>query len=181
MNRLLTLASAASRAAAAGACRTNSSGSVHVGIIRQPHQAAFATTMNSSSSLAQRYFVVRHFADTSSSSSSSSSSPPSLPSADDDTTTTTTGTTTTTNDNNNTQTNTGDDDDSDDSNIQRGTVKLFNKRHGWGFIIPDGVDKRKHKEEELIFIHRVDIKMRNNDLGGGGGGVGVGEKGYFPK
>lgn len=171
MNRLLTLASAASRAAAAGACRTNSSGSVNVGIIRQPHQAAFATAMNSSSSLAQRYFVVRHFADT-----SSSSSPPSLPSADDDTTTTTT------NDNNNTQTNTGGDDDSDDSNIQRGTVKLFNKRHGWGFIIPDGVDKRKHKEEELIFIHRVDIKMRNNDLGGGGGGgVGVGEKGYFPK
>ncbi|KAL7433848.1 hypothetical protein ACHAXH_008604 [Discostella pseudostelligera] len=158
MNRLLTTASRA-----AGACRSGS-----VGIINHHHHkvvvAAFSTTIiNSSSSTiaptsAQRYFVVRHFADTSSSSSSSS--------ADDDTTTSATGTTNNNDDSNNTNPN------DDSSDIQRGTVKLFNTRNGWGFIIPDGVDKRKHKEEELVFIHRVDIKTRN--------ALGAGEKGYFP-
>ena len=60
------------------------------------------------------------------------------------------------------------DDNSNGSNdeIKRGTVKNFNRKNGWGFILPDG-----HKEEELVFIHRADIAIRD----------GLGEERYFPK
>ena len=53
-----------------------------------------------------------------------------------------------------------------DDEIKRGTVKNFNRKNGWGFILPDG-----HKEEELVFIHRADIAIRD----------GLGEERYFPK
>lgn len=50
-------------------------------------------------------------------------------------------------------------------------MKNFNTNNGWGFIVPDGVDRRNHKEEELVFIHRADIKIRD---------LGLGEERYFP-
>ncbi len=61
---------------------------------------------------------------------------------------------------------------SSDDEIKRGTVKNFNTNNGWGFIVPDGVDRRNHKDEELVFIHRADIKIRD---------LGLDEERYFPR
>lgn len=47
--------------------------------------------------------------------------------------------------------------DHDDDDIKVGTVKNFGIKGGFGFIIPDGVDKRTHHARDLIFIHRNDI------------------------
>lgn len=92
----------------------------------------------------------RHFADTPSYSSTS---------VDDDAT--------------NNSTNAAASGSNDDDEIKRGTVKNFNTKNGWGFIIPDGIDRRNHKEGELVFIHRADIKIR--DVGG------TGDDRYYPK
>lgn len=61
---------------------------------------------------------------------------------------------------------------SDSSNFAAGTVKHFGIKGGYGFIVPDGVDPKKHTDDQLIFIHRNDITVvRNED----------GSMPYFPK
>lgn len=54
---------------------------------------------------------------------------------------------------------------SDDSGLTLGTVKQFASKGGYGFIIPDGVDPKSHTNDDLIFIHRNDIKALESDDG----------------
>mmetsp|Transcript_181 Transcript_181/g.415 ORF Transcript_181/g.415 Transcript_181/m.415 type:complete len:243 (+) Transcript_181:56-784(+) len=46
----------------------------------------------------------------------------------------------------------------DDDEIKVGTVHNFNFKSHYGFILPDGIDKEDHKKEDLVFIHRNDIR-----------------------
>jgi len=55
--------------------------------------------------------------------------------------------------------------DDGDAEIKLGTVKHYQVKKNFGFIIPDGVDKKDHGKEDLIFIHRHDIK---SEVFGGG-------------
>jgi len=57
--------------------------------------------------------------------------------------------------------------DHDDDTIMLGTVKNFGLKGGFGFIIPDGVDKRTHHAKDLIFIHRNDIAVAPETKTGG--------------
>jgi len=57
--------------------------------------------------------------------------------------------------------------DHDDDTIKLGTVKNFGLKGGFGFIIPDGVDKRTHHAKDLIFIHRNDITVAPETMTGG--------------
>ena len=58
-------------------------------------------------------------------------------------------------------------DHDDDDTIMLGTVKNFGLKGGFGFIIPDGVDKRTHHAKDLIFIHRNDITVASETKTGG--------------
>eukprot|EP00584_Thalassiosira_punctigera_P015637 CAMPEP_0172550474 /NCGR_PEP_ID=MMETSP1067-20121228/29992_1 /TAXON_ID=265564 ORGANISM="Thalassiosira punctigera, Strain Tpunct2005C2" /NCGR_SAMPLE_ID=MMETSP1067 /ASSEMBLY_ACC=CAM_ASM_000444 /LENGTH=225 /DNA_ID=CAMNT_0013338065 /DNA_START=41 /DNA_END=715 /DNA_ORIENTATION=+ len=64
----------------------------------------------------------------------------------------------------------------DDGEFKLGTVKHFRK--DYGFIIPDGVDKYKHSNRELCFVHRSDIKRMSID--GGREGESRESPRYFP-
>lgn len=44
--------------------------------------------------------------------------------------------------------------------IKTGTIKYYNYKDRYGFIIPDGVDKDSHDSKDLIFIHQNDIKKQ---------------------
>jgi cold shock CspA family protein len=46
-----------------------------------------------------------------------------------------------------------------DDDIKVGTVKFFYQKQHFGFIIPDGMDENS---EELIFVHKNDIKQPTN-------------------
>ena len=39
-----------------------------------------------------------------------------------------------------------------------GTVKYFCRNKSWGFIVPDGVDMKKHEAKDTFFVHRGNIK-----------------------
>ena len=65
-------------------------------------------------------------------------------------------------------------DHDDDDSIKVGTVKNFGLKGGFGFIIPDGVDKRTHHAKDLIFIHRNDILVNASETK-------TGETRYYPR
>ncbi len=46
--------------------------------------------------------------------------------------------------------------------IKTGSIKYFSYKNQFGFILPDGVDKHKHDDSDLVFIHRNDIKPRES-------------------
>ena len=50
-----------------------------------------------------------------------------------------------------------------DGEITVGTVKYFSFKNQYGFIIPDGVDKRDHSSSDLAFIHRNDIMKADSE------------------
>ncbi len=54
---------------------------------------------------------------------------------------------------------------SGDDEIKTGTIKYFSYKTQFGFILPDGVDKKTHDDKDLIFIHRNDIKAQQNANG----------------
>ena len=53
----------------------------------------------------------------------------------------------------------------DDNEVKTGSVKYFSYKTQFGFILPDGVDKKTHNDSDLFFIHRNDIKMEANANG----------------
>lgn len=61
---------------------------------------------------------------------------------------------------------TANDADADDGIKVVGTVRQFSFKNAYGFILPDGIDKDKCKNSDLIFIHRNEIKTL--DLGPSG-------------
>jgi len=53
----------------------------------------------------------------------------------------------------------------DDNEVKTGIIKYFSYKTQFGFIIPDGVDKKTHSDSDLFFIHRNDIKTEENANG----------------
>eukprot|EP00581_Thalassiosira_minuscula_P027737 CAMPEP_0183749802 /NCGR_PEP_ID=MMETSP0739-20130205/501_1 /TAXON_ID=385413 /ORGANISM="Thalassiosira miniscula, Strain CCMP1093" /LENGTH=211 /DNA_ID=CAMNT_0025985651 /DNA_START=19 /DNA_END=654 /DNA_ORIENTATION=- len=51
---------------------------------------------------------------------------------------------------------------SDDAETKVGFVKYFSYQNKFGFIVPDGVDPTKHRNDEICFIHRNDIKVMDD-------------------
>mmetsp|Transcript_9439 Transcript_9439/g.13937 ORF Transcript_9439/g.13937 Transcript_9439/m.13937 type:complete len:208 (+) Transcript_9439:33-656(+) len=56
----------------------------------------------------------------------------------------------------------GDDVSSGDDQVKTGIIKYFSYKTQFGFILPDGVDRKSHDDSDLIFIHRNDIKAQQN-------------------
>lgn len=60
------------------------------------------------------------------------------------------------------------DDDDDDDELKTGTVKFFNNRDGYGFIIPSWItNKNTMSDDDQMFIHRNDIIQREMEGGEG--------------
>jgi cold shock CspA family protein len=51
----------------------------------------------------------------------------------------------------------------DDTERKVGTVKTFQLKSQFGFIVPDGVDMLNHENKDLLFVHRTDIRTENFD------------------
>lgn len=49
----------------------------------------------------------------------------------------------------------------DDTERKVGTVKTFQLKTQFGFIVPDGVDMLNHENKDLLFVHRTDIRTEN--------------------
>ena len=49
-----------------------------------------------------------------------------------------------------------------DDEVKTGIIKYFSYKTQFGFILPDGVDRKSHDDSDLIFIHRNDIKAQQN-------------------
>ncbi|KAL7500674.1 hypothetical protein ACHAWT_008529 [Skeletonema menzelii] len=49
-----------------------------------------------------------------------------------------------------------------DDEVKTGIIKYFSYKTQFGFILPDGVDKKTHDDNDLIFIHRNDIRAHEN-------------------
>ena len=45
-----------------------------------------------------------------------------------------------------------------DDDIKVGTVKYFGMREGYGFITPSWIDEKNATDDDMVFIHRSDIK-----------------------
>jgi cold shock CspA family protein len=58
----------------------------------------------------------------------------------------------------------------DDEEVKTGVIQYFSYKTQFGFILPDGIDKGTHKDKDLIFIHRNDIKVHEN----------AGKEKYYP-
>lgn len=53
----------------------------------------------------------------------------------------------------------------DDIEVKTGIIKYFSYKTQFGFILPDGVDKKTHNDSDLFFIHRNDIRVKENANG----------------
>lgn len=54
----------------------------------------------------------------------------------------------------------------DDVDIKVGTVQFFNGgKQGFGYILPDGVDRHNHDAKDVFFIHRTGIKSARREYG----------------
>lgn len=45
-----------------------------------------------------------------------------------------------------------------DDDIKVGTVKFFGIREGYGFITPSWIDEKNASDDDVVFVHRSDIK-----------------------
>ena len=56
-------------------------------------------------------------------------------------------------------------DSADAGETKTGTVKVFQNQKAFGFIVPDGVDRINHTNDEIFFFHRADIKRADTGDG----------------
>mmetsp|Transcript_19322 Transcript_19322/g.45224 ORF Transcript_19322/g.45224 Transcript_19322/m.45224 type:complete len:201 (-) Transcript_19322:1146-1748(-) len=57
-------------------------------------------------------------------------------------------------------------DSTEGGETKTGTVKVFQYQKAYGFIVPDGVDRINHTNNELFFFHRADIKLADSGTDG---------------